>query len=79
MIRAAKLPVSESPVGRAIAAFAALIFPNGVIKIIVGKFWPKGVDKNQFGIGKLPKKEVADSFFATCTYQNIRIGDVGGK
>ena len=60
--------------GHAEAPLSVLIVDNGFIEVLGLKVRPKRLSEIEFGICRLPKEEVANPVFTTCTDKQLGVG-----
>ena len=67
-------PLSIHPSNQTKPAMAPRVFFQGLEELRLAEIWPKRRGDDEFGVGNLPQKEIADAHFAAGPNQQIRIG-----
>src|SRR5438874_2883421 len=62
-----------------VAALAATIIGDRLLKIGTAEIGPQRLGKDELGIGALPQQEIADALFAAGADQKVGSGQIGGE
>src|SRR4051812_27413965 len=76
--RVRRSPTLPRPDG-AVAPVALVEFSDCIFQIALREIGPQRIDEDQFGIGRLPQKEIADPLLSAGSDQQVRIGNVAGQ
>src|SRR4051812_36519594 len=76
--RVRRSPALPRPDG-AVSPVALVELSDCIFQITLREIGPQRIDEDQFGIGRLPQKEIADPLLSTGPDKQVRIGNVTGQ